>query len=432
MKAQLVRGALGTGTLGIIHRGLGLATAILLARVLGAQGYGYYAFALGAVGVLAVPAQLGLPQLITREFAASHALEQWSVMLGLRRRSIQLAAAGALVATVFGCLLLIYSEHIPAIDPVTFGLALLLLPLMISMEVMSGMLRGLRNVIHAMWPVAALKPVAIFCILIAVLLSGGSFDAPHAMFVNLMATVAAVVSLTLLLLHRWPLQTQDVVAEYRTWTWLRSLLPFTVLGAANVITQKTDIVMLGLLASPSDVGVYHVAVQGAMLVSFGFTAVNAVLGPNIARLFARGETERLQRLLATTSMLTLGIALVVMTVLFLFGEALLQFVFGGEFRRGYVALLILGVGQLVNASVGSVGTFLSMTGYEGDTLRAISTAAIVNVVLNAVLIPIYGLLGAAFATMIATIIWNVLMAVSVYRRLGLIPGPIRPKRKSTN
>ena len=116
IRSLLLRGALGTGALGIVHRGLGLITAILLARLLGAEGYGFYAFPLGVVGVLAVPAQLGLPSLVTREIARSHATEEWPLMTGLRRRAVQIAAISTLLAVAIGAVLLVVSGRIPAID----------------------------------------------------------------------------------------------------------------------------------------------------------------------------------------------------------------------------------------------------------------------------------------------------------------------------
>ena len=298
------------------------------------------------------------------------------------------------------------------------------------MEVTGSILRGLRRVVHSMWPVAALKPVAILALIGVAAIAGQALSPAMAMSFNIAASVVAALVLCVLMARYWPREAGSVDAEYRTRDWLRALLPFSFLGAASIITQKTDIVMLGWLTTASDVGVYNVVVQGSMLVSFGFTAMNSVLAPTIARLFVQEDMVRLQRLLSVSSIAILAIAVLVLGVLAAFGKPLLTTVFGQEFERGYAALLILGVGQLVNASVGSVGTFLSMTRHENDTLRAIVVAAIVNVVLNGVMIPLYGMVGAAVATMSSTVLWNIMMSVSVYKRLGLVPGPVNFKGRA--
>ncbi len=429
-KSRLMQAVLGSGGLGLVHRGAGLVTAIVLARILGAEGYGYYAFALGVAGILAVPAQLGLPQLMTRELAARHAHEQWSLMAGLRRRAFQIAAVSVLLAMLVGVFFLLNAENFPALEPRTFALGLALLPLLISMELLGSVLRGLRRVLHAQWPIAAFKPLLVL-LLIVVGASLLELTPAMAMLFNVVASLLAVGLLVLWMRRHWPRAATAASARYDTRAWLRSLLPFTALGAANVIVQKTDVAMLGWLTGPADVGVYNIVVQGAMLVSFGFSAVNAVIAPTIARSFAKDDLQQLQRLLSMSSLIVLAIAVVVMVVFVLFGKLLLGTVFGSEFTRGFHALLILGVGQLVNASVGSVGTFLSMTRHENDTLRAIVIAAIANVILNLFLIPRYGIVGAAVATMISTVLWNIIMSVAVHQRLGLVPGPFFFKQNAT-
>ena len=85
------------------------------------------------------------------------------------------------------------------------------------------------------------------------------------------------------------------------------------------------------------------------------------------------------------------------------------------------ALKILCIGQLVNASVGSVGVLLDMTGNEKDSAGAIGLGAGANVALNALLIPRYGVEGAAIATATSIVIRNILLSVRVRQRLNISP-----------
>ncbi|MEM7083792.1 MAG: flippase [Pseudomonadota bacterium] len=425
LKSILIRGALGTAGLGVFQRVLSLVTAILLARILGAEDYGYFTFAITVVGLLAVLAQLGLPQLATREIAALQTLERWSLLNGLRRRSLQLMLLSLSVVILLGVLLRAFSAHIPAMEPTVFLIALVMLPLMIMAEIFSGFLKGLHRVVHATWPLAAFKPLLTLAIVVSIFVF---FDeelrANEAILATLIGTAAALIALLVLLRRFWPAASRDLPPEFDSSSWARALLPFTLLGAANLIIQKTDIILLGVLGSPEDVGIYHIAVQGAMLVSFGFAAINAVLAPNIARLHVTGDRRQLQRLMTVSTRAILAIAVGVLLVLVVFGQFILDRVFGDEFVRGYPALVVLGVGQLINASAGSVGTFLSMTRHERDTARAILAGTGVNTVLNLILIPAFGLIGAAAATALSTVVWNIMMSYSVYHRLDIMPGPI--------
>jgi O-antigen/teichoic acid export membrane protein len=138
----------------------------------------------------------------------------------------------------------------------------------------------------------------------------------------------------------------------------------------------------------------------------------------IARLYAAGEIERLQRVVTTAARAVLLVSLPIAAPLILFGDWLLSF-FGPNFTTGRTALAILTAGQLFNVAIGSVGQLLVMTGHEGDAARGIGIGALLNIVLCAALIPRWGMEGAATATATSTIAWNLLMAVWVYKRLRI-------------
>jgi O-antigen/teichoic acid export membrane protein len=117
------------------------------------------------------------------------------------------------------------------------------------------------------------------------------------------------------------------------------------------------------------------------------------------------------------------ITLPVVLVLVLFGEVIIRLAFGAAYEKAYVPLVILCVGQLVNASIGSVRSILNMTGNEHDTTRVLVIGAIVNLLLNFTLTPVWGMNGAAMATTVTLILWNVLMWRSVRTRTGLESSP---------
>ena len=96
-------------------------------------------------------------------------------------------------------------------------------------------------------------------------------------------------------------------------------------------------------------------------------------------------------------------------------------IFGKEFIGGSTALAILSVGQIMNAGMGSVVTLSNMTGYEREAAKGVGIAALVNVILNAVLVPFWGLNGAAMATVAGLIIWKLLLVVWVRKKLGIQP-----------
>jgi O-antigen/teichoic acid export membrane protein len=93
--------------------------------------------------------------------------------------------------------------------------------------------------------------------------------------------------------------------------------------------------------------------------------------------------------------------------------------FGREFTRGAAAVVILSIGQIINAMMGSVGVLLLMAGYEREVAIAAAISAALNVLLNLIMIPSLGIAGAALAVAGSLFVWNVLLSVCVHRRLGI-------------
>ena len=92
--------------------------------------------------------------------------------------------------------------------------------------------------------------------------------------------------------------------------------------------------------------------------------------------------------------------------------------FGPQFQSGAVALMILAVGQFIGTAVGSVGSLLSMTGHEPQLRWNVFIGAVLGVGLGVLLIPDYGLIGAAIATSVAVASKNLLCVYQVNRLLG--------------
>ena len=116
------------------------------------------------------------------------------------------------------------------------------------------------------------------------------------------------------------------------------------------------------------------------------TAFNFALAPTIARLYATGEIARLQRVITRSAQVILLLSAPPAILLATFSGWFMGLV-GQEFVSGLPALIILSGAQLVNAAAGSVGLTLMMTGHERSTAYGLFVSAVVNVVLNAVLIP---------------------------------------------
>ena len=104
-------------------------------------------------------------------------------------------------------------------------------------------------------------------------------------------------------------------------------------------------------------------------------------------------------------------------VFFIFPEFLLG-LFGEEFKVGVTAFIFLSCGRLISSFSGSVGNILQMTGNQNIYAIILLIGAILNVVLNLILIPLHGINGAAIASMSSLIVWNLSMVLVVKQKFG--------------
>lgn len=429
--AALIKGIAGSTGVKLVFSGVGFITAVVLARSLGATGYGTYSFVMALVAFLAIPSELGIPGLAVREVAVANARKDWGHMRGLivwahwttGKLSLALMGAGAVA-------LLIWGDRLDPVKLKSMWLGLLLVPLVSLGALRGAMLRGLRKAVLGQLPEKVVRPVAFLAILVALLLVGVKVDsAVDAMLIQVTAATLAFGAGVYLFIRNRPPGLVGAGSNIKASSWLRSSIPFAMTAALRLINGRTDILALGIFQGSEDVGVYRVSVQFAMLVIFGMEVVNIIQAPHIAHLFATGDMQKLQKMVTRTSQVMCVLAIAAVVVILLFGEFIIQTFFGHEFKGAFLPLVILCVGQLVNATMGSVASLLNMTGHERDTMKGVLIGAVVNIVLNVTLTPLWGMAGAAVATAVTLITWNVYMRHLVRLRIGIETSPIFRQRR---
>jgi O-antigen/teichoic acid export membrane protein len=207
--------------------------------------------------------------------------------------------------------------------------------------------------------------------------------------------------------------------QYEGRAWWLSAWPLAFLGGMSLINNQASTIILGFFVPDAAIGIYRVAAQMSVLASFGLETVNMVMEPRFAALYAKGDMVRLQRLVTASARVILAMNVGITLGCILLGRLFLRLAFGPAYLGAYIPLLILLAGQAVNSAAGSVGMLLNMTRHERDTARGLAVSAILNVVLNLLLVPLLGVIGAAMATAVSLITWNVLLWWAVRQRLGI-------------
>lgn len=422
LRGRIARGSIGSIGLQIAEAGLGFLSSIVLARLMGANEFGAYSFAIVAVGFLTIPALLGHNTFAIKEVSALNACKDWSTLRRFfsttRRRvfltSCVLSAGVLILVENFGNNLELSMQR-----AVLFALPIV--PILALLRLHEGYLRGLSHVVAAQIPDKALRPLAFLgFVAVAYAFSEQPFRGSDAILLNLSATGVACLAVIALWSHHRP-DTLVIEAERpRQVAGWRQALPFALIASVSVLNTQTDVLMLGLMSTAEETGIYRIASRVATLVAFALSAVGAAVAPRLSASHVRGEKREVQQLTMKAVLATVIVAAPIALVLIVAGKQVLS-LFGSDFIAGHTSLAILAIGQLINAAMGIVGLLLSMTGYERIVAKTLIATAMLNITLNFVLIPSHGAEGAAVATTVTYLAWNVLLANVVYRKLQFNP-----------
>lgn len=424
IRSYLVKGV--TASLGVRLGSIVLSflTGVVLARILGPGGLGTYSYVLAIISMMIIPTQLGLPDLLVREVSAFQTRKQWGMLKGILIRSNQFVLATSLLL-VFSSILFLYAFPQIFESPVrqTFWWALPLLGLMPLAALRSAALRGLKEVILGILPEQIIKPSVLLIVLIIVGLAMGShwLSPERVMILHSGSVLLAFLIGAYWLKKKLPGQAATAKTVYRTKNWLKSTFPFMILGGLNIMNAKVDLVLLGSLATSEQVGLFEVANRGAVFVAVSLRAINLVVAPLFSSLWARQDLEKLQKVLTRSTQAIILFSLPVALLFMIGGEWLLNLFFGPQFTNAATALAILSGGYLFTASMGSIGLLLNMTGHERFTAVGVGIAVIGNIILNIWLIPIYGIEGAATASLVSYVIANIFYGYAVYKKLNIVP-----------
>lgn len=379
--------------------GIGFSSLIVLARLLPADAYGLYALMMSCLSICVVPAAAGFDRLLVREVAALMVSGKYALLNGLRRRSLQIVlAASASVALGLMTVSYLLDERIGAATATALLLAIPLVPLLALVRIQQATLQGLGNLIAGQVPEALVQPTAMMILAIVTL---GLLDAPGsaglALTLQLVAVIAALTCAAFLLRRRLPRDLRSAQVDYRTAEWMKAGFAFMWLIGMSAILTNMDTILVGALRSPADAGVYRVASQLAMLVGMPLTAVSISMAPAISALYATGQREELQRRArqgAVTIMIGaagIGLAVAVLTPWILKA-------FGPPFAAAHAPASILAAAYLVHSSMATGSYLLFMTAHERTATLIFAIGIVIHALGAMLLVPPYGLLGAAIAS----------------------------------
>lgn len=421
LTSQLSRLLAGTFLVRVFAMGATFLCSVLLARTLGVEYFGIYSYVLAVVSLLALPAQAGMPTLVLRETARAKALDDWSKMKGIWFWS-GLAVLAISITVYFVVILMkgtIFKEYMSGFDYSILSLGLLMSLLVAMGNVRGAALRGLGLIIQGQLPESLIRPLLFATLMLITVWFNIDVDPTYAMGLHLVAATIAFIFGAWLLFKARPEELKQVKPIFQSKAWLFTILPLAMMTGMQSLSGQVDILMLGFLSTISNVGVYKVVVSGAALAIFGLQVVSMVITPRIASAYAKENYSDMQRVASIGSLLSFAMTIPVVIIFYCFGAEILDFVYGSEYAIGYHALFIIAVGQSVNAFFGSSISILTMSGNERFVIKGMLLSVIINILLNIVLIPKFGINGAAIGVAVSLLVWNLYLWLCIKKQINI-------------
>lgn len=398
---------------------MGFILTVTLARVLEAEQFGVYVLLFSAATIIFTPLSNGFNPLIVRETAAS-------IHISLARVFVLFGISISIISFFLIVISIVISSIEPSwlregMAPTHALLAAILLAVIAINNQLSGLLQGMKHIVVSDLVSRLLRQgiFILFLLFYAFVLTNGA-TVFNAVLFHIGASITAGIFGVYFLLRQLRGRLQvSAPATLPIKDWSTSFGWMSLIASSQVVMQLSPIIMLGAWATESDVGIFRVCAQTAMLLLLGLQSVNAFMSPRFASAYTEGRMNDLQYLAKWASAVGVTVAFPPAIMSLFFGQRFLVFTFGSDFSEGAFALVILMVGQCVNAAFGPVAVILKMVRQERLALYGLFGGCSCTLGFGSFLIPDSGLIGAAYATTIGVIVWNLALWIFTYKTTGI-------------
>lgn len=378
----------------------------------GATIFGRFSVALTVLQITTMVFALGLPYAFisfTGEFSCK------SKIKGFLLKNIKIALFSALIPAiayfVFAEQIANYFFNKSSLIPY-FTILALSIPFLIFHEIICYYFMSVKKFItYGIILFIAPNVIFIFFLLLFKELNSESYFTFLAY--SLSMTTTAIIGFLVVFFNKSVVKRTSITTK----TILNKSLPMMMSGIFLVLLNWTDILMLGRFQTESEIGVYNVAFKLGSLTLFFVVSMNVVITPKVSELFYKNDFIEMRKVINRATQVIILLTIPLAIVLVIFSDFILSF-FGTVSVSGKTSLILITLGALFNAMTGNVDQILNMTNNQKRVRNIFLIGFILNVILNLILIPIYGIVGAATSSLITNVIVNSIFVLIIKKKLG--------------
>ncbi len=405
---------------------LGFLMSFVVAHYFGAKGLGNYLLAIVVLRIFTLVSKLGLDTFSIRFIASFAKQGKWKSIQLFRKKIITIVSITSLISSL---VMYIFSFEIAnlvnnRVEYIQLS-SFFVLPMVFFMLHYQS-LRGLKRIAEfsffyrmsqATFSIAGLFLISQFI---------QSDKIPIYAYLTSLCTVSLLsyVSYYYWFNKKCNFDSSEEIEDLPLKKMLKISLPLMFAQSVQFIMAWTDKLMLGNMLGPESVAIYGVAFRFSMGVSITLMAINSIASPKFAEKFSNNDISGMGKVAMQSAKLIFWTTIPLASILLIFPKFFMG-LYGTDFvdsplilGAGFEALRWLIIGRIVNALSGSVGNLMQMTGQQNNYMKILIAGSIINVTLNYILIPIYGIKGAAFTSVCSLSFWNLTMVYMVKKKFG--------------
>jgi O-antigen/teichoic acid export membrane protein len=395
------------------------AANIVLTRWLGSTGYGVYVHIFNWISVLSVIALGGCDDLLLAKIPKYLIKNEHNKVIKIvEKTNRNIFVRSVFVISVF--LALIFFIDIKTLsnfkyDFIFAGIAIYL----ISFTTLNqSALQALNYIKLSQLPEKIIRPFLLLILLFLLKISATLITVKSLIIIVNSSSAAGCVFLLYFIIKKIDKNKSDATNLSTADNLSKQSFYFFLISLFYLLSTKISMLILPYFLSEKSVGIFNIAYRFSELLIYPFFLMHYVLPQLFAKHHLSGLSQK-QSLFSEATLLTTVISIPILLINIFAGKFLLEW-FGKDFVTGYESLIYLSVAQLLFSIFGPTNTILMMQGNEKYSALSLFIYVILLVATSILIIPPLGVAGAALSVLISSLLYNILLAILVYKLHGVI------------
>jgi len=404
---------------------LNLVIAAVVARHLGVAAAGTYFLVVAAFMITANVFELGADTGLVRFVSAARAVGRLEDVPALLRTAIRPVLIGCILCVVTTAVVVSAVGEIDGLSPWLLLTASSVAGALSMTALFLGTTRGLGDtyaypvLLNLVLPIGRLAAIGL-----AVFAGWGVSGVLISWLAPIPLVLVLAAAITCRLVRRAtpprrpepePGRTRELGVSFWRFSAARG-----VSAAVEILLEWIDVLLVGALASPAEAAVYGVVTRCLRASEVVQQAARIVAGPQISGALARGDRDHVREVYGLITAAMIWLTWPFFIVLAVFGDQVLR-IFGPGFSQGATPMAVLAGAMALATAAGAVQTILLMGGRSTWQLADKTGALCLNVVLDLLLIPWWGITGAAIAWAVTIVVDTAIVLWQVQGLMGLRP-----------